>query len=524
MGDTGFTQPLTANGGDDHDKKRDWFTPKRLLGLFCAISMINYIDRGAIASNGVNGSPAESGCQPGATCHAGTGIQGEFALSNFQDGLLPAAFMVGLLAACPIFAELSKTRSPFRLIGCGMSVWAVAVIGCGFSQGLASFISLAAPCIADHAPPGRTGRWLSIFYMCLPVGYALGYVYGGVIASVWSWRGAFFLEGLVMLPFGVFGFVANPGGEPRVTRVSLLGQQVAFPPTTAGGLLADVGVLLTNKIFVVNTIGYMLYTFVLDSGANACHAHVECTCKPGPIALVSNRCCIFAGYTLYTFVIGAYAYWGPKATKALFHLDSADTIFGGITVLTGIGGTVFGGLLLDHVGATIRNAFILQGVVTLVGALLCLAAFLANSLTHFVFFLALGEFFLFAIQGPANKPASAKRRRLLHCTPFARGPANIISLECAPPELRALAIALSTVFCHLLGDDAANNWHVSMGSFTALLFPGAAIWAAGALFKAPNLGSSLPPLDVSGTDVETPDRPGEIQQEAPLLSRPVESL
>jgi hypothetical protein len=35
--------------------------------------------------------------------------RGEFRLSYFQDGILSSAFMVGLLAASPIFAHLSKT-------------------------------------------------------------------------------------------------------------------------------------------------------------------------------------------------------------------------------------------------------------------------------------------------------------------------------------------------------------------------------------------------------------------------------
>ena len=34
--------------------------------------------------------------------------QGEFGLSLFQDGVLPAAFMVGLLISSPAFAEASK--------------------------------------------------------------------------------------------------------------------------------------------------------------------------------------------------------------------------------------------------------------------------------------------------------------------------------------------------------------------------------------------------------------------------------
>lgn len=34
--------------------------------------------------------------------------RGDFNLSNFQDGVLSSAFMVGLLVASPIFASVAK--------------------------------------------------------------------------------------------------------------------------------------------------------------------------------------------------------------------------------------------------------------------------------------------------------------------------------------------------------------------------------------------------------------------------------
>lgn len=34
-----------------------WFTPARLLAIFCAVNTLLYLDRGLFASNGVNGSP-----------------------------------------------------------------------------------------------------------------------------------------------------------------------------------------------------------------------------------------------------------------------------------------------------------------------------------------------------------------------------------------------------------------------------------------------------------------------------------
>ena len=103
------------------------------------------LDAGAISSNGVNAE----------------GLSREFGLTLFQDGLLPAAFMVGLLVSSPIFAESAKYSKSFRLIGIGLSVWATAVAGCAVSVdfwsllccrmavgvGEASFVALAAPFI-----------------------------------------------------------------------------------------------------------------------------------------------------------------------------------------------------------------------------------------------------------------------------------------------------------------------------------------------------------------------------------------
>jgi hypothetical protein len=108
--------------------------------------MLNYLDRGVIASNGVNGAPGDPGCLEHEACFSGSGIQyvtlpilvsehlthmqglglkkplcltlhvlvflqccrGDFKLSYFQDGVLSSAFMVGLVVASPIFANLSK--------------------------------------------------------------------------------------------------------------------------------------------------------------------------------------------------------------------------------------------------------------------------------------------------------------------------------------------------------------------------------------------------------------------------------
>lgn len=155
--------------------RRDWSSPGRMLLLFCTMCIFIYIDRGMIASNGVNGSPATAPTNSSSSGGGsdggggGSGIQGDFGLSLFQDGLLPAAFMVGLLISSPIFAEASKRHNALRLIGLGLAVWTLAVAGCGLAPGFvplllcrmavgvgeASFVALASPFIGALGHGGR---------------------------------------------------------------------------------------------------------------------------------------------------------------------------------------------------------------------------------------------------------------------------------------------------------------------------------------------------------------------------------
>lgn len=37
--------------------------------------------------------------------------------------------------------------------------------------------------------------------------------------------------------------------------------------------------------------------------------------------------------------------------------ENADVVFGGVTIFAGLVGTICGGLFLDYIGSTVRNAF-----------------------------------------------------------------------------------------------------------------------------------------------------------------------
>ncbi|KAH9620806.1 hypothetical protein KSS87_012575 [Heliosperma pusillum] len=447
-----------------------WFTPKRLLLIFCIINMINYVDRGAIASNGVNGSLGT--CTESGVCTSGNGIQGDFNLDNFQDGVLSSAFMVGLLVASPIFASLAKSHNPFRLIGVGLSVWTFATAGCGSSfnfwsiaifrmlvgVGEASFISLAAPFIDDNAPVAEKTAWLAMFYMCIPAGTALGYVYGGIVGSHINWRFAFWGEAFLMLPFAVLGFVMKPlnlkgltGGS--IVEVSTGEDAIIFhghPPSSGSSYKAS---SKAPKLKNVSKIRSQFSRFYYDM-----------------MALLREKVYVVnvLGYVCYNFVIGAYSYWGPKAGYNIYHMSNADLLFGGLTIVCGIFGTLAGGYILDHMDATMSNSFKLLSGSTLLGAIFCFSAFCFSNLYAFLALFAVGELFVFATQAPVN----------------------YVCLHSVKPSLRPLSMAMSTVSIHIFGDvpsaplvgvlqDYVDNWRETSLILTSILFLAAGVWFIG---------------------------------------------
>lgn len=143
---------------------------------------------------------------------------------------------------------------------------------------------------------------------------------------------------------------------------------------------------------------------------------------------------------------------------------------------TGTLGSLGGGLLLDALGPTLRNAARVCGGATLAGCVLMLCGFLAtSSFGAFMAVFALGELALFAIQAPVGA----------------------IGMWAVPPALRPLAISLTTVSIHVLGDvpspplvgwletkleegktpeEAAQQWRYSIGAVTTLLAASGAVF------------------------------------------------
>lgn len=149
-------------------------------------------------------------------------------------------------------------------------------------------------------------------------------------------------------------------------------------------------------------------------------------------------------------------------------MTDSDLVFGGITIVCGIVGTLAGGVVLDYMTNTLSNAFKLLSVTTFLGAVFCFGAFLCRNVNGFLVLFSIGELLVFSTQGPVN----------------------YVCLHCVKPSLRPLSIAMSTVAIHLFGDvpssplvgvlqDSINNWRTTVLILTTILFPAAGIWFIG---------------------------------------------
>ena len=134
-----------------------------------------------------------------------------------------------------------------------------------------------------------------------------------------------------------------------------------------------------------------------------------------------------------TFAIGGLAQWAPTFLNRAHGLDvgKANTLFGGITVVSGIIGTLAGGALGDRLQQKSRSGYLtVSAWGFLIGAPFLAWAIYSPSLPGCLAAMFLAETFLF----------------------FNTGPLNTVILNVNAPTLRAMAFAVNIFFIHALGD------------------------------------------------------------------------
>ena len=316
--------------------------------LLTALNTLNYLDRYLIAAV----LPL---------------IMKDLALSNQQGGLVVSAFVIGYCIFSPVFGYLGDRKHRPALMAFGVAVWCLATIATGLTSALsilifiriivgvgeASFAAIAPGYLKDAiSNPVALNSTLSLFYVAVPVGSALGYLLGGVMGETWGWQSAFWFGGIPGL-FLVGWLFMLP--EHR-------GQHAPPPPLLPG--LKD---MLGRPILWVAIGGYILNSFALN----------------GLAAFVAS----------YGLTLG-------------FSLTGINSYFGQILVVSGLVGTLVGGRLASKIGRRspnfIGSLFAFIGIASLLGAPFLLLAFSIADKYIFLGSCFLAALFIFAATAPVN--------------------------------------------------------------------------------------------------------------------------
>jgi MFS family permease len=349
------------------------------LALLLAVNLLNYIDRQVLYAV----FPL---------------VKADFQLTDTALGFLGSAFMIFYMCSAPLLGWLGDRGSRIRLASYGIAAWSIATALSGYAPGYrsllaartavgigeASFGTVSPGLLSDFFPKERRGRILSYFYLAIPVGSALGYLLGGLLGQNFGWHAAFLIVGAPGLLLAAAVWALR---DPMSTGATGTDSAITKTPLSGYAIFAK------NRSFIINTLAMAAMTFAM----------------------------------------GGLAQWMPTFLYRIHHLDVArgNTLFGAITVVAGIAGTLAGGRLGDHFQKKSEKGYLLvSGLGFLIGIPFAVYAIAADTLAGCLTAAFFAEFFLF----------------------FNTGPLNTVIVNVSPHDRRAMAFAVNIFFIHALGD------------------------------------------------------------------------
>ncbi len=143
-----------------------------------------------------------------------TPMQKELAIDDDLAGWAGSAFMLGYFLSAPFLGYLGDRLRRKYLMLAGVLVWSLATAASGlahsFAQlfairmvvgvGEACFVTMSPSWISDCFAATRRNTALTLFYVAIPFGSALGFTLGAAFAGHGAWREAFFLRGTARCP------------------------------------------------------------------------------------------------------------------------------------------------------------------------------------------------------------------------------------------------------------------------------------------------------------------------------------
>jgi MFS family permease len=168
--------------------------PLVLVALLCAAVLINYVDRGNLAT-------------------AGPLLLKELHLSFRELGFLLTAFYWTYVLAMIPSGWLAEHYGAHRVLAVGVAIWSLATLLTGFAGGVTTLLMLrlllglgesatfpsASKLIATHVPASRLGLANGVVAFGYLVGPAIGTFIGGTLMAIIGWRWVFVIFGAASL-------------------------------------------------------------------------------------------------------------------------------------------------------------------------------------------------------------------------------------------------------------------------------------------------------------------------------------
>ncbi|HEX3891703.1 MAG TPA: MFS transporter [Terracidiphilus sp.] len=316
--------------------------------LLLGLNLLNYIDRYIL--------PGEVSL-----------IQRDFRATDQQMGALTTALFITYMLIAPLTGWLGDRFPRKPLIVAGAVLWSLATLATAWVHdystlylrhalvgvGEATFGIYAPTVLADFYPERERNRILSIFYIAIPVGAALGYLAGGQMGTAWGWRAPFMI-------------CAVPG-----------------------------------------LVVAALYLWIGREPARGSSDHLKATADRSTfLGLFRNPAFLTAtfGLAALTFAMGGISAWVPEFLRrsAGYSVGRASQIVGASTVIDGIAGTLVGGMIAQRWLRTNHRALYLLSFWSVALTLPFGALIFFGPKVWTVPSLFVAEFFLFLNTGPLN--------------------------------------------------------------------------------------------------------------------------
>jgi predicted MFS family arabinose efflux permease len=285
--------------------------PYLVLGILVVVYTLNFVDRVVL---GVLVPP----------------IKAELNLTDTQLGLLGGtAFALFYTALGIPIGWLADRVNRVWIISLALALWSAFTAACGLAQsfsqlflarlgvgvGEAGGVAPSYSMVSDYFPPAHRGRALAIYACGIPIGSALGLLFGGLIATWINWRIAFFIVGGA-------GLLAAPVLKLLVREPARGALDAPGARSNVAPRVGDVLRLLMRKP--------SFWGLSLGGASSSIMAYG-------------------ALFWLPSFFVRSYG----------MSLVEVSVFYGALTLIGGVAGIWLGGVLADHYGAARRSAYAL---------------------------------------------------------------------------------------------------------------------------------------------------------------------